>query len=198
MTQQTTQARANAILAQIEQKYARRMPGNFREIAVSAIVTAMVEVQVTADNTPDHQSATFLRYSQPVNSTGLNIAHRVLNRPLFKSADVVAALLQGNPALAHHEAQRRAARMVTQFSRRGLIVPAGTRGYWQASRAVATIPEQAADQGSAQAEADQLRKALIKAASNFHLIALHGDMQSMHRDAKAGRDEALNAMVTVA
>ncbi len=136
MTQpNTAEEQAQDILSQVERKYARRMPNIFREMAISAMVAAMLEVKNLVADRPD-QPASLLYYRKPVADTANNFAIEVLNRPYFKTAEVSAALVQGNPAIGRKAAKSQADAMIRQFRRRGLIVSAGTLGYWRASGAV--------------------------------------------------------------
>jgi len=197
----TAEAKAQLILEQAETDHACRIPRNFRAVAIKAIVAALANLPTIARKPDGRRRPVLIANGQPIPDAARAACLEVMGRDLFKFADLVRVLIDNGVGEDNAGAQKLAERLLLQYRRRGLVVSAGSHGYWQAAQseeasdAATTISQ---DQNIASAEADLLRTALIEAASNFHLIALHGDMHSMHQDAKAGRDRVLNALVTAA
>lgn len=200
MTQSNTaEAKAQVLLLEVEQEHAIHMPKNFRSIAIKAIVAAMAQVVRPIPETNGNQRPVLMLNGRPIPDAAREAFADVMGRSLFKFADAVKALADNGITMEGRAAEKLADRLMVQYRRRGLVVSAGTRGYWQASgNPRADTPAIPQDGEPNSLEAELLRKALIEAASDFHLIALHGDMQSMFQDAKAGRDRVLNALVTAA
>lgn len=197
----TAEAKAQLILEQAETDHACRMPQNFRAVAIRAILAALANLPTTASKPDGRRRPVLIANGKPIPEAARVACLELMGRDLFKFADLVRVLVDNGVGEDNSGAQKLAERLLQQYRRRGLVVSAGSHGYWQAAQAGDASDDEktiSLDHGNGSVEADLLRTALIEAASNFHLIALHGDMYSMHRDARAGRDRVLNALVTAA